>query len=159
MTAGLIGCDCNDLGYEFFYDGPFTHALKNTLEGYVDEMNIQKAYTNCEQGASTIWCWECMASNVHLTAVLSCQKFGTYFDKAGAKYLQDIKKASKSVIVLGEGIETIAKTEFTDKYIIDKSDIMFFVYNEQKTRMKRAIEYTKKTDKEIILINVNEMHL
>lgn len=158
MTASLIGGSLGEIGYEIQYTGPFCTAIYNTIEKYLEQIEIDKAITSCVPGAEFLWAWSIFNYGLPLTSILSCQNYGENFSQSDKHFLKDIVNNSAINMVLATGSSNPAKENFRDKTIIDRSDLIFVIWNKSPIgRIPNLLPYIKSTDKELILINTNEL--
>lgn len=159
MILGLIGCDCDELGDEFNYQGPYNDSLSNRLEEIFDDYDITEAVTGASRGAETPFSWICLSRGTCLTQIIPCSSFPTCWLHSDQDIYKNIIKCSNKVLVFAIGPITRPKIEYRDRKIIDMADIVAIVWNMKYTgyRLPTAMEYLERTGKEIILINTNDL--
>lgn len=158
MKIGVIGVDLDRLGKEYQYYGPYNDALNSRFEDLIEELDITAGISGATPGAETIFTWLILGRSMHMTTVVPCTEYTEGWAICDQDTYRNIIKCSNDVLTLGKGPLTDNKESFRDERIIDRADIMIVVWDMKGVgRMSKALEYIKKSRKEIILINTNEL--
>jgi hypothetical protein len=155
VTVGLISEGFNIISYDMKYSGIHSAALFDYLYSQLKIIKPTRCITGAKPGADTIWAKVCIALNIPLTCVLPCQDYGIQFDDNARTEINAIKRYS-SVNIIGSAGWSLKKEDVKNQGIVNRSDILFFVVNDKK-QISNPLAYADGLDKEIILIDLNDL--
>lgn len=153
--AGVIGCGIQELGYESDYYGPYNKALYNKYHELIDNLGITEGITGASLGAETIWAWSVLELGMDLTCLLGCQDFGDDWVSPDKTRLNVIKRQSHAVYLASPGFNEI-KEKNRDRVLIQRSDIVIFVFTFITERISNALRFARELDRETIIIKPKE---
>lgn len=154
MIVSFTGHRPNNLfGYDIFskdYD-PLKDRIKETLV----KIKPTKAISGMALGADQLCAHICIELNIpFIAAIPFAGQERVWPNESKTAYNDLLAKAEKTHIVC-EGGYSSHKLQLRNEWMVDNSDIIISIFNGSSGGTKNCIDYAKKNNKQIIILNPN----
>lgn len=156
MIVSVIGGYMSDLGNELKYVGEKSEFVYNQLEKFYYELEATSGISGMTPGAEIIWCWLLETMNAELTAAIPSQGFVKSLSTFDFDIYEEILKNSRTTrMQINTGPSVCWKDHHRYCWMIDRSDIIIFIWDGANNSIENAFAYAKHMKKESIIINPN----
>lgn len=156
LVAMVTGHRPHKLGGEYDYQGPYTDFVRAELRKQLLLRKPKKAISGMAQGVDTIYALLALELKIPLLAAIPFEGQERKWPKrAQDLYFQILSDPLTTKVLVSDPPYEASKLQIRNEYMVDHSNLIFAVYDGTKGGTFNCLQYARKKNKEIVVVNPN----
>lgn len=158
MKITITGHRPNKLGNDYDLTSDLIKKIDSKLQKLIDELKPDTLISGMALGIDTLWAEISIRNNIPLLAAIPCQNQDKmWVKKSKDRYNNILSNHLTTSVYVSDKPYDYSCMQKRNEYMVNNSDIVIAVWDGTTGGTANCVKYTKKVNKQIIIINPKEL--